>query len=52
VQAQFGVGYFSQWDPGMRRKQRPKFVARIEPNPTDDPVLPAETLDTDGLAGR
>lgn len=35
----------------MRGKQRPKFVARIEPDPADEPVLPAEVSDTDRLAG-
>lgn len=35
----------------MRGKQRPKFVARIEPDPADEPVLPAKVPDADRLAG-
>ena len=51
AQAQFGVRYFSDRGLRKRQKQRPKFVARIEPDPTDDPVLPAKAPDTDRLAG-
>jgi len=50
VQAQVGVRYFCQGGGGRRRKQRPKFVARIEPDSTDDPVLHAEIPDAYRLA--